>query len=257
MAPAPATLVKAWTSARDRLREAEVDSPVIDARLLVEAAAGVTRVDLISDPYRPLTEEQVSTLDAYVARRSRREPVSHILGRKGFWKIMVQVNAKVLTPRPETEVIVDHALRAFAEPDAFTLLDLGVGSGAILLAILAERPRAQGLGVDVSEEALAVARENAANLGLAGRVAYVLARPGLERLREWVDPRRYNGAIMLGLNGVVVKSHGGTDAEQFAYATDVAIDMVVHRFNDRIRDGLLQIAALPTQPAPALAAARG
>ena len=171
MAPAPATLVKAWTSARDRLREAEVDSPVIDARLLVEAAAGVTRVDLISDPYRPLTEEQVSTLDAYVARRSRREPVSHILGRKGFWKIMVQVNAKVLTPRPETEVIVDHALRAFAEPDAFTLLDLGVGSGAILLAILAERPRAQGLGVDVSEEALAVARENAANLGLAGRVA--------------------------------------------------------------------------------------
>ncbi len=72
---------------------------------------------------------------------------------------------------------------------------------------------------------------------LAGRLAYVLARPGLERLREWVDPRRYNGAIMLGLNGVVVKSHGGTDAEQFAYATDVAIDMVVHRFNDQIREG--------------------
>ena len=90
----------------------------------------------------------------------------------------------------------------------------------------------------------------------AGRLAYLLARPGLERLREWVDPRRYNGAIMLGLNGVVVKSHGGTDAVQFAYATDVAIDMVVHRFNDRIRDGLARIAALPSTTGPLLAAAR-
>jgi glycerol-3-phosphate acyltransferase PlsX len=91
---------------------------------------------------------------------------------------------------------------------------------------------------------------------LAGRLAYVLARPGLERLREWVDPRRYNGAIMLGLNGVVVKSHGGTDAEQFAYATDVAIDMVVHQFNEHIRDGLASIAGLGGDTGPVLAAAR-
>ena len=91
---------------------------------------------------------------------------------------------------------------------------------------------------------------------LAGRIAYVLARPGLERLREWIDPRRYNGAIMLGLNGVVVKSHGGTDAEQFAYATDVAIDMVVHHFNDRIAEGLAKMAAATASAGPALAAAR-
>src|SRR5271156_406241 len=76
---------------------------------------------------------------------------------------------------------------------------------------------------------------------LAARVAYLLARPGLDRLREWLDPRRYNGAVMLGLNGVVVKSHGGTDALGFAHAMDVALDMVVHRFNDRIRDGLARI----------------
>ncbi len=91
---------------------------------------------------------------------------------------------------------------------------------------------------------------------VAGRLAYVLARPGLERLREWVDPRRYNGAIMLGLNGVVVKSHGGTDAEQFAYATDVAIDMVVHGFNAKIRDGLALIAGLGNGTGPVLAASR-
>ena len=77
---------------------------------------------------------------------------------------------------------------------------------------------------------------------LSSRLGYVLARPGLERLREWLDPRRYNGAVMLGLNGMVVKSHGGTDAEGFAHAIDVAVDMVVHRFNERIREGLARIA---------------
>ena len=78
---------------------------------------------------------------------------------------------------------------------------------------------------------------------LSARIGYLLARPGLERLREWLDPRRYNGAVMLGLGGVVVKSHGGTDAQGFAHAVDVAMDMVVHRFNDGIRDGLAQIIA--------------
>ncbi len=165
------TLVQAWTAARKRLESAGVDSPVIDARLLVEAAAGATRVDIITDPHRALTAEQEDALEIYVTRRERREPVSHILGRKGFWKIMVGVTRDVLTPRPDTETLVDLALKTFPEGRVFNMLDLGVGSGAILLAILAERPGAKGLGVDVSEEALAVARENAANLGLAGRVA--------------------------------------------------------------------------------------
>ena len=79
---------------------------------------------------------------------------------------------------------------------------------------------------------------------LAGKLAYLLVRPGLSRMREWLDPRRYNGAVMLGLNGVVVKSHGGTDAEGFAHAIDVAMDMVVHRFNDKIRDGLARIEGI-------------
>jgi glycerol-3-phosphate acyltransferase PlsX len=76
---------------------------------------------------------------------------------------------------------------------------------------------------------------------IAGKIAYLLVRPGLDRLREWLDPRRYNGAVMVGLNGVVVKSHGGTDAQGFAHAVDVAMDMVTHRFNDRIREDLARI----------------
>ena len=76
------------------------------------------------------------------------------------------------------------------------------------------------------------------------KLGYMLARPGLERLREWLDPRRYNGAMLLGLNGVVVKSHGGTDAEGFAHAVDVAVDLVTHGFNEGIRAGLARIAEL-------------
>lgn len=165
------TLVRAWNAAKARLQAAGVDGPVIDARLLVEAAAGASRTDIIADPRRVLTEEQAATLESFIARRERREPVSHILGRKGFWKIMLQVTADVLTPRPDTETLVELVLRDLPEAKAFSVLDLGVGSGAIILAILAERPAGKGLGVDVSDEALAVARENAANLGLAGRVA--------------------------------------------------------------------------------------
>jgi release factor glutamine methyltransferase len=166
-----ATLVKTWKSGRERLEGGRIDQPVIDSRLLLEAAAGVTRLEIVTEPHREVTAEQQAVYDDYIARRLRREPVSHILGRKGFWKIMLSVTPDVLTPRPDTEVIVDEALKAFPEQMAFSVLDLGVGSGAILLAILAERPAAKGLGVDVSEEALAVARENAANLDLDNRVA--------------------------------------------------------------------------------------
>lgn len=165
------SLVKAWTAAKERLKDAGIDQPAIDARLMLEVAADVTRTEIVTDPYRMLTAQQWATLDDYLTRRARREPVSHIIGRKGFWKILLQVNKNVLTPRPETEVIVDEVLKAFPESMAFNMLDLGVGSGTILLAILAERPAAKGLGIDVSEEALAVARENAASLDLNTRTA--------------------------------------------------------------------------------------
>ncbi len=165
------TLVKAWTAARDRLKATGIDTPVIDARLLLEAAAGATRADLLNDPHRPLSGEQSQTLDSYLERRERREPIAHILGRKGFWTVLLNVGPQVLTPRPDTELVVIAALERLDAAAPARVLDLGTGSGAILLAILAERPAARGLGVDVSEDALAVARENAANLGLAGRAA--------------------------------------------------------------------------------------
>jgi len=165
------TLLAAWKAATARLQAAGVESPTIDARLLLEAAGPVSRAEILAEPHRALDADAAERLAGYVDRRARREPVSLILGRKGFWKLMLKVGPGVLTPRPDTETILDVILAEFPPERAFSVLDLGVGSGAILLAILAERPLARGLGVDASEDALAVARENAANLGLEGRTA--------------------------------------------------------------------------------------
>ncbi|MFK0300391.1 peptide chain release factor N(5)-glutamine methyltransferase [Brevundimonas sp. NPDC090276] len=172
-ASAAPTLLTAWKGAQARLKAAGVDSPSIDARLLLEAATGAGRVDILTDPYRVLEADKIAALDAMIDRRVRREPVSRILGKKGFWKIMLNVTPDVLSPRPDTETLLDVIVRAFPPQRAFEMIDLGTGSGAILLAALMERAGARGVGTDISTEAIAVARENAANLDLNGRCTFI------------------------------------------------------------------------------------
>jgi release factor glutamine methyltransferase len=166
------TLVSVWTQVRRRLEAAGVDTPVLDARLLLEAGAGVSRLDIVTDPRRPMSDDQVAAVDALTQRREAREPISHIVGRKHFWTLDLAVNASVLTPRPETEFVVEAALQALSVNKVARVLDLGAGSGAILLAILKERPLATGVGVDISGAALAIAQANAEALGLADRVEW-------------------------------------------------------------------------------------
>lgn len=164
------TLVSLWTRLRRRLEAAGVDSPVFDARLLVEAGAGVSRLDIVTDPRRALTGAQIEGVEALARRREAREPMAHILGRRQFWTMEFAVNADALIPRPETELLVECALEALAGDRPTRVLDLGVGSGAVLLAVLKERPLATGIGVDSSTAALTLARANAEGLGLASRV---------------------------------------------------------------------------------------
>ena len=167
------TLLTAWKGAQARLKAAGIDSPSIDARLLLEASTGAGRVDILTDPYRVVDADKIAALDAMIERRLKREPVSRILGKKGFWKIMLNVTPDVLSPRPDTETLLDVIVRAFPPQRAFEMIDLGTGSGAILLATLMERAGARGVGTDISTEAIAVARENAANLDLNGRCTFI------------------------------------------------------------------------------------
>lgn len=166
------TLVSLWTDVRRRLEAAGVEAPVFEARLLLEAGAGVSRLDIVTDPRRRVSAAQVGAVDALTRRREAREPVAHIVGRKHFWTLDLAVNPAVLIPRPETELLVEAALQSIAPDGAARVLDLGVGSGAILLAVLAERPNATGVGVDISDDALGVARANAEALGLAQRIVF-------------------------------------------------------------------------------------
>ena len=165
------TLVSLWTDVRKRLEAAGIDSPVLDARLLLEAGAGVSRLEIVTDPRRAVSDEQVAAVDALTKRREAREPISHIIGRKHFWTLDLAVNANVLTPRPETEFVVEAGLRETLPADGpHRILDLGAGSGAIILALLKDRPSATGVAIDVSEDALSVLRANAEHVGVAERV---------------------------------------------------------------------------------------
>jgi len=166
------TLVSLWTDVRRRLEAAGVDTPVLDARMLVEAGAGVSRLDIVTDPRRELSSAQIAGVEALAQRRIAREPISHILGRKAFWTLEFAVTPDVLTPRPETELLVEAALEFLAPEKPALVLDIGVGSGALLLSVLSERPHAIGVGVDVSDAALAISHANAEALNLSNRVEW-------------------------------------------------------------------------------------
>jgi release factor glutamine methyltransferase len=158
------TLLTAWKSARERLAAAGVESPALDARMLIEAATGATRLDILTDPYRTLDGEAQARAEALIVRREAREPVSQIVGYRDFRVHRFAVTKDVLTPRPETELLVEVALERVPLQTPQRVIDFGIGSGAILLSILSQRPLAEGVGVDVSPEALDVARRNAATL---------------------------------------------------------------------------------------------
>ena len=150
---------------------AGIDEATIDARLLLCAAAGFDHSALIRDPDLPIEEEAAERALAMARRRLAREPVSRILGERSFWSFDLLVTPAVLDPRPDTETVVDGALEVLAERqgEALSILDLGTGSGALLCALLDVFPKARGLGVDLSKEACAVARENLARCDLAPR----------------------------------------------------------------------------------------
>jgi release factor glutamine methyltransferase len=157
-------------------RARALESPDLDARVLVGHALGLGHAALASAAERVLTAQEIEAISALTARRLAREPVARILGAKEFWGLEFRLTPATLVPRPETETVVETALRALdaggARGRALRIADLGTGSGALLLALLSELPHAAGIGTDLSAEALATARDNARRLGLAARAHF-------------------------------------------------------------------------------------
>lgn len=182
------TVFEARVATEERLTAAAVPSPAADAAQLLEAALGCSRTELLLAGKRRLDRSEAERLDALVARREAREPLQHVVGYAHFYGLELQVDGRVLVPRPETERLVELVLADLegASAPQPVVLDVGAGSGAIALAVKSELPDAEVWGADVSPAALAVAKANALRLGadvkfiesdlLAGEEARVVAR---------------------------------------------------------------------------------
>jgi release factor glutamine methyltransferase len=166
------TLGALWRRGAAQLCASGAETPNLDARVLLANVLGVEVAQLIADSYEPSGEEIEARFVALIARRAQGEPVARIVGFKEFWGRRFAVSPDVLVPRPETETLVEAVLHARPDKNArLHVLDLGTGSGALLAAILLERPAAIGVGIDRSEAALKIARNNLASLGLHERAA--------------------------------------------------------------------------------------
>lgn len=157
-----------WTA--NYLQQAGVDNGRLDGELLLAATLGLDRVGLYLNYDRPMEPAELEGFREFVKRRARREPLQYILGTTEFWSLPFKVTPAVLIPRPDTEILVEEALKR--ADDAPSILDVGTGSGAIAVALAHELPAAQVVAVDCSPEALAVARGNATLNGVDGRISF-------------------------------------------------------------------------------------
>jgi len=158
-------------------RSIALDEADADARVLIAHALHLDRARLITQSDRILEARETAAISALAARRLKHEPVSRILGQKEFWSLTLEVSPDALVPRPETETIIEGALdfvvRGGLRMEKLRVLDIGTGSGALLLALLGELTNATGTGTDVSQAALQVAKANAAQLGFEGRCSFI------------------------------------------------------------------------------------
>ncbi|MBN2752829.1 MAG: peptide chain release factor N(5)-glutamine methyltransferase [Rhodospirillaceae bacterium] len=189
------TLGDILVAATARLKSAGVEGPRRDARVLVGHVLGLDTAAMILSPGRVLSVDEVADIEAVVVRREQREPVSRILGCRDFHGLPFALSPETLDPRPDSETVVDAALAFLDAVKTPRLLDLGTGSGCLLLALLAARGDAYGVGMDAAQGAVDAALRNAESLGLGARTQFLC--------RDWTDADWRNG---LGIFDFVVSN---------------------------------------------------
>ena len=171
------TIIKILDWTRQYFADKGVENPRLDAEVLLCAVLGCGRVKLYVDFERPLSEAELAQYKGYVMRRAAFEPLAYILGERAFMRRSFKVTPATLIPRPETELLAESVIKAVqltgGLEDEVKILDIGTGSGAIIVSLLDYLPKAKGVGADISVEALIVARENAEKIGVAQRCGFV------------------------------------------------------------------------------------
>ena len=184
------TLMKLAQWAAGYFESHHIDSPRATAEILLAHAIGAKRIDLYLRYDQPLHADELSRFKALIKRRASREPVAYILGHKEFWSMDLEVDRNVLIPRPETECLVERALEVLAadpNPGRKSVLELGTGSGAILLALVSENPQHSYLGTDISSDAVGVARRNSIRHRLGEKVRFLVA--------DWLTPFKAKSGV--------------------------------------------------------------
>lgn len=170
------TILKILNWTKQYFADKGVENPRLDAEILLCAVLKCERIKLYLDFERPLDEQELAQYRNYVARRAKHEPLAYILGEKAFMRNIFKVSRDTLVPRPETELLVESLVMASEKINpAPKILDIGTGSGAIIVSLLDYLPQAKGVGVDISSGALVTAKENALQIGVADRAAFLLS----------------------------------------------------------------------------------
>lgn len=185
MSAAQETYATLLQQAARRLKAAGLDRPASDARRLLRTATGLSGLDLIRIEPTPVDPHHAVQFETLLARRLHHEPLAHITGRTDFYGLNLCCDGRALIPRSDSECVIDLALSVLPAQGAPRILDLGTGSGCLLLALLDQRPDATGTGIDLSPQAISLARDNARRTGLSERASF---QPrGWAALDDWSD----------------------------------------------------------------------
>ena len=166
-------VIQALKMANDFLKSNSIKSHIIDSEILLSEVLKIKRKDILLNQKTELTRENIDDYKILLSKRSKQEPVVYLINKKEFWKHEFIVNKNVLIPRPETELIVDECLKLTKNKSNLRLLDIGVGSGCILLSILSEKMNFKGIGIDINEKAIENSKLNAKKLLLYKRVKFI------------------------------------------------------------------------------------